>query len=114
MYEQNWCILSVIAFAGVTTFPATVVENIHNRFPISHIPRVENSKADALGKLVAVQFDHLSKEVLVEKGMLPEDPVDARTLMEKIGNYKMKDGVLYRKSYLVPLMRCVGPFRPIT
>ncbi|GKD28820.1 reverse transcriptase domain-containing protein [Tanacetum coccineum] len=101
MYEQNWCILSVIAFAGVTTFPATVVENIHNRFPISHIPRVENSKADALGKLVAVQFDHLSKEVLVEKGMLPEDPVDARTLMEKIGNYKMKDGVLYRKSYLV-------------
>ncbi|GJQ97636.1 reverse transcriptase domain-containing protein [Tanacetum coccineum] len=45
--------------------------------------------------------------------MLPEDLVDARTLMEMIGNYKMEDGVLYRKSYLVPLMRCVGPFRPI-
>ncbi|GJS82149.1 reverse transcriptase domain-containing protein [Tanacetum coccineum] len=41
----------------------------------------------------------------LEKGRLPEDPVDARTLMEKIENYTMEDGVLYRKSYLVPLMR---------
>ncbi|GKB74617.1 reverse transcriptase domain-containing protein [Tanacetum coccineum] len=100
-------------------------------------------KADALKKLAAVQFDHLSKEVLVEvlnersveaqevnmvveeegptwmtpiqnyleKGILPKDPVDARTLMEKIRNYTMKDGVLYRKSYLIPLMRCVGPLQ---
>ncbi|GJU08081.1 reverse transcriptase domain-containing protein [Tanacetum coccineum] len=88
-------------------------------------------------KLAAVQFVHLSKEVLVEvlnersveaqevnmvveeegptwmtpirnyleKGILPEDLVDARTLMEKIGNYTMKAGVMYRKSYLVLLMR---------
>ncbi|GKC01248.1 reverse transcriptase domain-containing protein, partial [Tanacetum coccineum] len=114
-----------------------------NRFRITHIPRAENRKADALSKLAAVQFDHLSKEVLVEvlnersveaqevnivveeegptwmtpirnyleKGRLPEDPVDARTLMEKIRNYTMEDGVLYRKSYLVPLMRCIGPLQ---
>ncbi|GJR71640.1 reverse transcriptase domain-containing protein [Tanacetum coccineum] len=114
-----------------------------NRFRITHIPRAENRKADALSKLAAVQFDHLSKEVLVEvlnersvetqevnmvveeegptwmtpirdyleKGKLPEDLVDARTLMEKIGNYTIEDGVLYRKSYLVPLMRCVGPLQ---
>nr|GEX44333.1 reverse transcriptase domain-containing protein [Tanacetum cinerariifolium] len=29
----------------------------------------------------------------------------------KIGNYTMEDEVLYRKSYLVPLMRCVGPLQ---
>ncbi|GJR12087.1 reverse transcriptase domain-containing protein [Tanacetum coccineum] len=112
-----------------------------NRFRITHILRAENRKADALSKLAAVQFDHLSKEVLVEvlnkcsveaqevnmvveeegptwmtliqnyleKGKLPEDPVDARTLMEKIGNYTMEAGALYRESYLVPLMKCVGP-----
>ncbi|GJS78590.1 reverse transcriptase domain-containing protein [Tanacetum coccineum] len=105
--------------------------------------KYQERKADALSKLVAVQFDHLSKEVLVEvlnersveaqevnmvveeegptwmtpirnyleKGKLPEDPVDARTLMEKIRNYTMEDGVLYRKSYLVLLMRCVGPLQ---
>ncbi|GKA27239.1 reverse transcriptase domain-containing protein [Tanacetum coccineum] len=114
-----------------------------NRFRITHIPRAENKKADALSKLAAVQFDHLSKEVLVEvlnersveaqevnmvveeegltwmtpirnyleKGKLPEDHVDARTLMEKIGNYMMEGGVLYRKSCLVPLMRYVGPLQ---
>ncbi|GJS18027.1 reverse transcriptase domain-containing protein [Tanacetum coccineum] len=47
----------------------------------------------------------------LEKGMLPEDPVDARTLMEKIGNYTLKDRVMYKKSYLVSLMRCVGPLK---
>ncbi|GKA14780.1 reverse transcriptase domain-containing protein [Tanacetum coccineum] len=104
-----------------------------NRFRITHIPRAENRKADALSKLAAVQFDHLSKEVLVEvlnecfieaqevnmvveeegptwmtqirnyleKGKLPKDPVDTRTLMENIENYTMEDGVLYRNSYLV-------------
>ncbi|GKD07443.1 reverse transcriptase domain-containing protein, partial [Tanacetum coccineum] len=40
-----------------------------NRFRITHIPRAENRKADALSKLAAVQFDHLSKEVLVEPSM---------------------------------------------
>ncbi|GKA39007.1 reverse transcriptase domain-containing protein, partial [Tanacetum coccineum] len=47
----------------------------------------------------------------LEKGKLPEDHVDARTLMEKIGNYTMEGGVLYRKSCLVSLMRCVGPLQ---
>ncbi|GKE53112.1 reverse transcriptase domain-containing protein, partial [Tanacetum coccineum] len=37
-----------------------------NKFRITHIPRAENRKADALSKLAAVQFDHLSIEVLVE------------------------------------------------
>ncbi|GJW54629.1 hypothetical protein Tco_0098714 [Tanacetum coccineum] len=50
----------------------------------------------------------------IDKGMLPEDHVDDRTLMEKIGNYTMEDGVLYRKSYLVSLMRFVIPATFIT
>ncbi|GJW05677.1 reverse transcriptase domain-containing protein [Tanacetum coccineum] len=120
-----------------------LVSNQVEGFRITHIPRAENRKADAFSKLAAVQFDHLSKKVLVEVlnersveaqevnivveeedptwmtpirnylegGKLPEDPIDARTLMEKIGNYTIEDGVLYRKSYLVPLMRCVGPLQ---
>ncbi|GJZ22337.1 reverse transcriptase domain-containing protein [Tanacetum coccineum] len=76
-------------------------------FQITHIPRAENRKADALSKLAAVQFDHLSKEVLVE--VLNERFVKAQE------NSNGKDcelyDVLYRKSYLVPLMRCVGPLQ---
>ncbi|GJS42980.1 reverse transcriptase domain-containing protein [Tanacetum coccineum] len=37
-----------------------------NRFQITHIPRVENRNAGALSKLATVQYDHFSKEVLVE------------------------------------------------
>ncbi|GKA45609.1 reverse transcriptase domain-containing protein [Tanacetum coccineum] len=46
-----------------------------NRFRITHIPRANNRKADALSKLAAFQFDHLSKEVLVE--VLNERSVEA-------------------------------------
>nr|GEV52360.1 hypothetical protein [Tanacetum cinerariifolium] len=84
------------------------------------------SQVNALSKLAVAQFDHLSKEVLVEvlnersieaqevnilveeegltwmttirncleEGKLLEDPVNARTLMEKIRNYTIEDGIL--------------------
>ncbi|GKB12941.1 RNA-directed DNA polymerase, eukaryota [Tanacetum coccineum] len=126
---------------------ASQVEGSYDAKGVSntHIPRAENRKADALSKLAAVQFDHLSKEALVEvlnehsveaqevnmvveeegptwmtlirnyleEGKLPEDPADARTLMAKIGNYTIEDGVLYRKSYLVSLMRYPILFRDV-
>nr|GEX11104.1 hypothetical protein [Tanacetum cinerariifolium] len=70
-----------------------------NRFRITHIPRAENRKADALSKLAAVQFDHLSKEVLVE--VMNERSIEAREINMVV---EEEDGVLYRKSYLVLLM----------
>ncbi|GKE31095.1 putative nucleotidyltransferase, ribonuclease H [Tanacetum coccineum] len=112
-----------------------------NNFQISHIPREENRKADALSKLAAVQCEGLTKGVLIEelnersvdtaevnaiikeatrtwitpiqeyieKKILPEDATKARTIREKARNYTIKEGVLYRKSYLGPLLRCIGP-----
>ncbi|GJR90732.1 reverse transcriptase domain-containing protein [Tanacetum coccineum] len=70
-----------------------------NRCRITHIPRAEYRKADALSKLAAVQFDHLSKEVLVE--VLNERSVEVqevnmvveeegRTWMTPIRNYLEK------------------------
>ncbi|GJS62277.1 reverse transcriptase domain-containing protein [Tanacetum coccineum] len=49
---------------------------VFNRFRITHMPIAENMKANALSKLAAVQFDHLSKEVLVE--VLNERSVEAQ------------------------------------
>ncbi|GJZ53434.1 reverse transcriptase domain-containing protein [Tanacetum coccineum] len=43
----------------------------------------------------------------IKKGILPEDATEARTIQEKTRNYTIKDGVLYRKSYLGPLFRCI-------
>ncbi|GKC22083.1 reverse transcriptase domain-containing protein [Tanacetum coccineum] len=112
-----------------------------NNFQISHIPREENRKADALSKLAAVQCEGLTKGVLIEElnersvdmaevnaiieeetttwmtpiqeyiehVILPEDVVEARTIREKARNYTIEEGVLYRKLYLEPLLRCIGP-----
>nr|GFC31526.1 reverse transcriptase domain-containing protein [Tanacetum cinerariifolium] len=102
-----------------------------------------NQKADVLSKLASVEFNHLTKEVLVEilnerstenqevqaiveeegnnwmtpiiqcleEGMWPKDKNEARCLRAKIGQYTMKFGVLFKKGYLVPMLRCMGPLQ---
>nr|GEX30869.1 hypothetical protein [Tanacetum cinerariifolium] len=44
----------------------------------------------------------------IEHGILPEDAIEARTIQEKARNYTIEEGVLYPKSYLGPLLRCIG------
>ncbi|GKE14123.1 reverse transcriptase domain-containing protein, partial [Tanacetum coccineum] len=44
-------------------------------------------------------------------GMLPKYPQKARKLRVKASKYRIIDENLYRKSYLSPWMRCVGPIQ---
>ncbi|XP_071695149.1 uncharacterized protein [Rutidosis leptorrhynchoides] len=48
------------------------------------------------------------KEYL-ELRILPEDKREARKIRIKAPSYKMMNGALYRKSFLTPWLRCVGP-----
>ncbi|XP_071694686.1 uncharacterized protein [Rutidosis leptorrhynchoides] len=45
-------------------------------FRLTHVPRVQNKKADALSKLAALVFDHLHKNVWVE--VLTEKSIDEK------------------------------------
>ncbi|GKE96537.1 hypothetical protein Tco_1581392, partial [Tanacetum coccineum] len=45
------------------------------------------------------------------EGIWPEDKNEARCLRAKIGQYTMESGVLFKKGYLVPMLRCVGPLQ---
>ncbi|GJX39250.1 reverse transcriptase domain-containing protein [Tanacetum coccineum] len=47
----------------------------------------------------------------LEKGVWPEDKNKARSLRVKINQYAMENGVLFKKSYIVPMLRCVGPLQ---
>ncbi|GJV14549.1 reverse transcriptase domain-containing protein [Tanacetum coccineum] len=107
---------------------------------IENIPRNLNQKADVLNKLASVAFNHFTKEILVEilnersteekeiNAVVKEEgdnwmtPIiqclakgiwlnKARNLRVKINQYVMEDGVLLKKSYLVPMLRCVGPLQ---
>ncbi|GKF27137.1 reverse transcriptase domain-containing protein [Tanacetum coccineum] len=40
----------------------------------------------------------------IKKRILPEDATEARTIRKKARNYTIEEGVLYRKSYLGPLL----------
>ncbi|GJX71064.1 hypothetical protein Tco_0308235 [Tanacetum coccineum] len=44
----------------------------------------------------------------IEKRILPRDVTEAQTIQEKARNYTIEEGILYRKSYLGPLLRCIG------
>jgi hypothetical protein len=42
-------------------------------------------------------------------GTLPESSLEADRLVLQSQQYKMEDGLLYKKSYLAPLLRCITP-----
>ncbi|XP_027171595.1 uncharacterized protein LOC113771181 [Coffea eugenioides] len=108
-------------------------------FEIQRIPRSQNKRADALSRLASTSFSDLNKIVLVEvlsepgyveevacpvhseetwmtpfilflgQGALPEDRAEARKIQRKAARYALRDGELYKRSYLGPWLRCVTP-----
>ncbi|XP_076889684.1 uncharacterized protein LOC143540539 [Bidens hawaiensis] len=43
----------------------------------------------------------------LSSGVLPAEKAAAQKIKHKVLNYQMNDGVLYRRSFLGPLLRCV-------
>ncbi|XP_027156196.1 uncharacterized protein LOC113756920 [Coffea eugenioides] len=108
-------------------------------FEIQKIPRSQNKRADALSRLASTSFSDLNKIVLVEvlsepgyveevvcpvhsgdtwmtpfilflsQRTLPEDRAEARRIQRKAARYALRDGELYKRSYLGPWLRCVTP-----
>ncbi|GJZ46558.1 reverse transcriptase domain-containing protein [Tanacetum coccineum] len=107
---------------------------------IKQVPRSENKKVDTLSKIASTSFAHQTKQVLVEelkeksineaevlekegntwmtpiyeyltKEILPAESKKARAIRLKSRRYVVIDGVLYKKSFLEPWLRCVGPLQ---
>nr|GEW21869.1 reverse transcriptase domain-containing protein [Tanacetum cinerariifolium] len=47
----------------------------------------------------------------LKEGILPEDEKEARKLCLKARQYELIEGVLYKRSFLTPWLRCVGPLQ---
>ncbi|XP_056689014.1 uncharacterized protein [Spinacia oleracea] len=108
-------------------------------FEIQHIPRSENSKADALSKFASSascdtlrhvfwevkqtrSIDVLTTTILDPmatwmddivnfkmNGVLPEDPKQAERLQKKCTWFEIRNGTLYKKAFSQPLLRCITP-----
>nr|GEX52410.1 reverse transcriptase domain-containing protein [Tanacetum cinerariifolium] len=47
----------------------------------------------------------------LQEGTLPGDKKEARKLRLKARQYELMEGILYRRSFLTPWLRCVGPLQ---
>nr|GFC88635.1 reverse transcriptase domain-containing protein [Tanacetum cinerariifolium] len=45
----------------------------------------------------------------LKEGTLPEDEKEARKIRLKARQYELIEGILYKRSFLTPWLRCVGP-----
>nr|GEU58192.1 reverse transcriptase domain-containing protein [Tanacetum cinerariifolium] len=75
-------------------------------FSIKQVPRWENKKANALRKMASTSFVHLSRQEI-----LLEEKRKARSIRRKAGRYVVTIGILYKKSFLGPWLRCVRPLQ---
>nr|GEY37350.1 reverse transcriptase domain-containing protein [Tanacetum cinerariifolium] len=82
-------------------------------FSISQVPRSKNKQAEALSKIASTSFAHLSKQIAdyLKEGVLLGDNKEAKKLRLKARQYELMEGVLYRRSFLTPWLRCVGPLQ---
>ncbi|CAL9024352.1 unnamed protein product [Prunus brigantina] len=106
---------------------------------IRQIPRSENSHADALSRLASAIENRVGRHVPIEilarrstaeagvntvrqdpswmdsihahltDGTLPADRVEARAVRRRSTRYLLLKDILYRRSYSLPLLRCVTP-----
>nr|GEV34458.1 reverse transcriptase domain-containing protein [Tanacetum cinerariifolium] len=47
----------------------------------------------------------------LKEGTLPEDEKEARRLRLKARQYELMEGILYKRSFLTPWLRCMGPLQ---
>nr|XP_027093664.1 uncharacterized protein LOC113714068 [Coffea arabica] len=110
---------------------------LFDTFEIERVPRSQNKLANALSKLASSSFAHLNKEVLVElvkqksisqvqvlaidspttwmtplidflnSGALPGNRTEACRLQLRAAKYAYAGGILYRRLYLSPWIKCV-------
>ncbi|GJR97222.1 reverse transcriptase domain-containing protein, partial [Tanacetum coccineum] len=71
-----------------------------------------NNQAEYEALLVGLRIaKKMGVQALSEEGTWPEDENAARELRMKISQYVIEEGVLFKRSYLMPMLRCVGPLQ---
>ncbi|GJU14475.1 reverse transcriptase domain-containing protein [Tanacetum coccineum] len=106
-YEALIAGLCIAAQMGVQN----VQVNVDSKLVANQVLGTKNKKADVLSKIASTSFTHLSKQVLVEGGTLPSDRKEASKLHIKARQYELKEGTLYRRSFLKTWLRCLGPLQ---
>nr|GEU79868.1 reverse transcriptase domain-containing protein [Tanacetum cinerariifolium] len=93
-------------------------------FSISQVPRSKNKKADAQSKDKSIKEKEVETVIeedgptwmtpivdYLKEGTLPGDKKEARKLRLKARQYELMEGILYRRSFFTPWLRCIRPLQ---
>ena len=110
-----------------------------SEYPMKLVPREQNSNADALAKLasakdadtlIIVSVEYLAEPSIdeqetmsidiadtwmtliiayLEHRVLPSYRNEAKKMLRRVSRYLVMEGILYRRGYAMPLLRCVIP-----
>ncbi|GJX59048.1 reverse transcriptase domain-containing protein [Tanacetum coccineum] len=99
--------------ADVLSKLASVVFNHLTKEILVEVLNAESVDVCEVNTVVEEEEDNWMTPIIkcLEKGIWPADENEARTLRMKISQYVIEEGVMFKKSYLAPMLRCVGPLQ---
>lgn len=91
--------LSKLAFTKETARRAVFVEVLHQ-------PSIEEKEVSCVEAGIdwRTPFNHY-----LTNNKLPDDPQEARELKIRVARFTIISGVLYKRAYTAPLLKCLGP-----
>ncbi|GKD57764.1 reverse transcriptase domain-containing protein, partial [Tanacetum coccineum] len=99
--------------ADVLSKLASVAFNHLTKEILVEVLNAKSVDTQEVSTIVEEEEDNWMTQIIkcLEEGIWPTDEHEARVLRTKISQYVIEDGVLFKKSYLSLMLRCVGPLQ---
>ncbi|GJS87316.1 reverse transcriptase domain-containing protein [Tanacetum coccineum] len=99
--------------ADVLSKLASVAFNHLTKEILVEVLNAKSVEAREMNAIVEEEGDNWMTPIIkcLKEGIWLENKNEARALRMKIGQYMMKEGILFKKSHLSPMLRCVGPLQ---
>ncbi|GJZ10737.1 reverse transcriptase domain-containing protein [Tanacetum coccineum] len=99
--------------ADVLSKLASVAFNHLTKEVLVEVLNERSTESQEVHTIVEEEGDNWMTPIIqcLEEEIWSKDKNEARCLRAKIGQYTMESGVLFKKRYLVPMLRCVGPLQ---
>ncbi|GJY82620.1 reverse transcriptase domain-containing protein [Tanacetum coccineum] len=99
--------------ADVLSKLASVAFNHLTKDVLVEVLNERSTESQEVHTIVEEEGDNWMTPIIwcLEEGIWPRGKNEARCLRAKVGQYTMESGVFFKKGYLVPMLRCVGPLQ---
>ncbi|GJV66698.1 hypothetical protein Tco_1482207 [Tanacetum coccineum] len=98
---------------GLKNASATYQRLVDSKEVLVEVLNERSTESQEVHTIVEEEGDNWMTPIIqcLKEGIWPKDKNEARCLRAKISQYTVESGVLFKKGYLVPMLRCVGPLQ---